>query len=352
MLATVSTKDFLDGLKAVGESTRLRIVMLLIAGELNVKDLTKVLGQSQPRISRHLKLLVEAGLIERYREGSWVYFRLAEGPTALHIRHLLSTAVDPTDRALARDRERALAVHQERSAAAQRYFEAHAAEWDRIRALHVADLNVERAMQAAFGEHFSRQPAGLLVDLGTGTGRILELMAGRVQRAIGIDVNQAMLAYARAKLDALGLRHCQVRQGDLYNLPLPDAQADIVTLHQVLHFLDDPARAIREAARLLRPSGRLMIVDFAPHEMEFLREEFAHRRLGLDPEQVTQWVEQAGLHVLTHKDMPPATPANRRPKPDKLTVSLWLCGARIGAGAGPKSITGTTGSTDTMEVVA
>jgi ubiquinone/menaquinone biosynthesis C-methylase UbiE len=352
MVPTVTTKELLDGLKAVGESTRLRIVMLLIAGELNVKDLTRVLGQSQPRISRHLKLLVEAGLIERYREGSWVYFRLAEGPSALHIRNLLSTAIDPTDRALARDRERAQAVNQERSAAAQRYFEAHAAEWDRIRALHVADLNVERAMQAALGEHLGRTPASLLVDLGTGTGRILELMAGRVQRAIGIDVNQAMLAYARAKLEALGLRHCQVRQGDLYNLPLPDAQADIVTLHQVLHFLDDPARAIREAARLLRPAGRLMIVDFAPHEMEFLREEFAHRRLGLDPDQVAQWVEQAGLKVLKQQDMPTTTSANRRPKPDKLTVSLWLCGARIVAGAATKTPAGKTGSTDTMEVVA
>ncbi len=352
MLPTVTTKDLLDALKAVGESTRLRIVRLLIAGELNVKDLTRVLGQSQPRISRHLKLLVEAGLIERYREGSWVYFRLAEGPSALHIRNLLSAAIDPADQVLARDRDRAQAVNQERSAAAQRYFEAHAAEWDRIRALHIADLDVERAMQTVLGAHLDHEPVGLLVDLGTGTGRILELMAGRVRRAIGIDVNQAMLAYARAKLEALGLRHCQVRQGDLYNLPLPDAQADVVVLHQVLHFLDDPARAIREAARLLHPAGRLMIVDFAQHEMEFLREEFAHRRLGLAPELVAQWAEQAGLQVLTQQDLSPSPAAGRRSKTDTLTVSLWLCGARPKPTSGKKTPAKKAGTTDTMEVVA
>jgi ubiquinone/menaquinone biosynthesis C-methylase UbiE/DNA-binding transcriptional ArsR family regulator len=346
MLATVTANELLEGLKAVGESTRLRIVMLLIAGELNVKDLTRVLGQSQPRISRHLKLLVEAGLIERYREGSWVYFRLAEGPAAQHIRQLLAQAIDTSDRVLAHDRERAQAVNQERSAAAQRYFQAHAAEWDRIRALHVADLNVERAMRAALGERLAREPAGLLVDLGTGTGRILELMADRVRRAIGIDVNQAMLAYARAKLDGLGLRHCQVRQGDLYNLPLPDAQADIVVLHQVLHFLDDPGRAIREAARLLRPAGRLMIVDFAPHEMEFLREEFAHRRLGLGSEQVAQWVEAAGLSIVQHQDLTPPAGSRRQSKLEKLTVSLWLCG-----GVSRPKPAGKTGSTGVMEAV-
>lgn len=348
----VSTRELLSSLKAVGESTRLRILVLLLAGELNVKDLTQVLGQSQPRISRHLKLLVEAGLIERFREGSWVYFRLAEGAAAQHIRQLLTDAVDHADRALARDRERAQAVNLERSATAQRYFEAHAAEWDRIRALHIADLDVERAIRAAVEERLGQGQAGLLVDLGTGTGRMLELLADRVLRAIGIDMNQAMLAYARAKLDQPRFRHCQVRQGDLYNLPLPDAQADIVVLHQVLHFLDDPARAVREAARLLRPGGQLLIVDFAPHELEFLREEFAHRRLGLAPEQVGQWVGAAGLGIIGQRDLTPAGTMARRRK-DKLTVSLWMCGDTPPRQARPTARpTSKTGSTDTMEIVA
>ena len=356
MPATVATRDLLASLKAVGESTRLRILILLLAGELNVKDLTQVLAQSQPRISRHLKLLVEAGLIERYREGSWVYFRLAEGPAAQHVRHFLLEAVDRTDRVFTRDRERAQAVNLERSAAAQRYFEVHAAEWDRIRALHVADLDVERAMRDVLRDWSGDGQAGLLVDLGTGTGRILELFAGSVRRAIGIDMNQAMLAYARAKLDEQGLRNCQVRQGDLYNLSLPDAQADIVVLHQVLHFLDDPARAVGEAARLLRPGGRLLIVDFAPHELEFLREEFAHRRLGLGSEQVGQWLETAGLGVLDHRDLMPGRAGKGRAL-QKLTVSLWLCGSIGARGDGPVVKPVATsgrdeGSTDSMEVVA
>lgn len=352
MPASVSTSELLDCLKAVGESTRLRIVMLLVTGELNVKDLTRVLGQSQPRISRHLKLLVEAGLIERYREGSWVYFRLAESPAAQHMRRLLTEAVDPADRVLARDRERAQAVSLERSASAQRYFESHAAEWDRIRALHVADLDVERAIRDALSAGAAAEPAGLLVDLGTGTGRILELMADRVRRGVGIDVNQAMLGYARTRLETLGLRHCQVRQGDLYAIPLPDGQADIVVLHQVLHFLDDPGRAIHEAARLLRADGRLLIVDFAPHEMEFLREEFAHRRLGLGSDQVAQWAAQAGLDVIGQQDLAPAPSGRARVKSGRLTVSLWLCGARSARRSGRQGPAPRSGSNDTMEVVA
>jgi ubiquinone/menaquinone biosynthesis C-methylase UbiE/DNA-binding transcriptional ArsR family regulator len=342
MSALVSTAGLLSSLKAAGESTRLRILVLLLAGELNVKDLTRVLGQSQPRISRHLKLLVEAGLIERFREGSWVYFRLAEGDVAHHIRHLLTEAIDPADRVLARDRERARAVNHERSAAAQNYFEAHAAEWDRIRALHIADLNVERAMLEAvntgLGQIADRSkaaaPVALLVDLGTGTGRMLELFADHARRAIGIDMNQAMLSHARAKLEALGLRHCQIRHGDLYNVPLPDAQADIVVLHQVLHFLDDPARAVREAARLLAPGGRLLIVDFAPHELEFLRDDHAHRRLGLATEQVTQWLETANLGVISQRDLKPNGPSAKN-HTEKLTVSLWLCAARQGVEIAP-----------------
>lgn len=357
MPQSISTSDLLASLKAVGESTRLRILALLITGELNVKDLTQVLGQSQPRISRHLKLLVEAGLIERYREGSWVYFRMAEGLAALHIRQLLERALDRDDRVLVRDRARAQAVNLERSTAAQQYFEEHAAEWDRIRALHIADLDVERAMRDAIDDPRAAKgrPATypLLVDVGTGTGRILELFADRFHRGIGIDINQAMLAYARAKLDAQGLIHCQVRQGDLYDLPLPDGQADIVVLHQVLHFLDEPARALREATRLLRPQGRLLIVDFAPHDLEFLRDDYAHRRLGLGTEQVAQWVEQAGLGVLAHRDLKPSDTGGQAQR-GKLTVSLWLCGA-ASSSPGTTALPGKTapeGSTDSMEIVA
>lgn len=311
----LTTKQTLTGLKAAGEATRLRVLALLAQGELNVKDLTRVLGQSQPRISRHLKLLVEAGLVERFREGSWVYFRLGHAGAAA-LAHAIVMALAPGDPVLARDRARADAVKRERADTAQAYFRAHASEWDGIRRLHVAEDEVEAAMGEALGEG----PFELLVDLGTGTGRILELFAGRARRGLGIDVNRDMLAYARAKLEAAGLDHCQVRQSDLFSLPLADGEADAVVLHQVLHFLDDPAAALKEAARILKPGGRLLIVDFAPHELEHLRETFAHQRLGFEPGQMRQWLKAAGLGLAEHRDLKPGRAAGA----DKLTVSLWL----------------------------
>jgi ArsR family transcriptional regulator len=232
-------------LKAVAEPTRLRMLVLLAQGELNVKDLTRVLGQSQTRISRHLKLLSEAGLVERAPEGSWVYFRLAEDGRGGEVARQILQGVDQTDPVLVRDRRRAEALQHERQDAAQAYFQSHAADWDRIRALHVAEADVEAAVASALGPG----PFDLLVDLGTGTGRMLELFAPRFRRGIGLDLSPAMLAYARAKLERAGLMHAQVRQGDIYDLPLGDRTADAVVMHQVLHFLSDPQRAMREAAR-------------------------------------------------------------------------------------------------------
>ncbi len=310
----LSRAHALAGLRAAGEATRLRILALLAAGELNVKDLTQILGQSQPRISRHLKLMADAGLIKRFREGSWVFFRLAESGAEAVLAQAIVASLDQSDLTLARDRARASAVQKARAEAAQVYFKAHAGEWDSIRALHVAEKDVETAMDQALGEG----PFNLLVDLGTGTGRILELFGARASRALGFDLNHAMLAYARMKLERTGLSHAQVRHGDLYNVPLPDNAADAVVLHQVLHFLDDPSAAIAEAARLLAPGGRLLVVDFAPHELEFLREQSAHRRLGFARDQLGRLLEGVGLKLGRFQELKP------EPAGGKLTVSLWL----------------------------
>ncbi len=316
MAGTLASDDLVTALKAAAEPTRLRILLLLAAGELSVKDLTQILGQSQPRISRHLKLLAEAGLVERFRAGSWAYFHVSDrthgGRLALDILALVNGA-EPI---VARDRERAEALKREREEAAQSYFRAHAADWDRIRSLYVAESEVETAI----GEALGPGPFKLLVDLGTGTGRILELLAGRYARGIGCDLNQAMLAYARSKLSKAQLTQAQVRHGDIYALSLPDGVADAVVMHQVLHFLSEPALAIREAARVLAPGGRLLIVDFAPHDLEFLREEYAHDRLGFAPEQVAQWMKDAGLSPIEQRDLAP----NKKGGAEKLTVSLWL----------------------------
>lgn len=308
--------DLVAALKAAAEPTRLRILMLLSQGELSVKDLTVVLGQSQPRISRHLKLLAEAGLVERFRDGSWAYFHVSERSEGGRLARSLVAAVDPRDTAIGRDRVRAEDLKRDRAAAAQDYFRDHAREWDRIRALYVAEGDVESAMLEALGPG----PFDLFVDLGTGTGRILELFAGRYARALGLDVNQSMLAYARSKLSAAGLVAAQVRHGDLYALALQDSSVDAVVMHQVLHYLTEPAHALREAARVLAPGGRLLIVDFAPHDVEALREAQAHTRLGIANEHVAEWIADAGLKTVLHRDLHPSVNDSAQ----KLTVSLWM----------------------------
>jgi ubiquinone/menaquinone biosynthesis C-methylase UbiE len=300
-------------LKAAGEATRLRLLVLIAEAELTVSDLTAILRQSQPRLSRHLRLLAEAGLVQRYREGSWAFFRLGERGGGADIARALIARLDPDDPIIARDRERLAAVRAARAAAAQNYFRRHAAEWDRIRKLHIADAAVEAAIRAALGD----QPVRSLLDLGTGTGRMLELFAKDIESGLGLDLSLDMLALARARLDRAGLKHCSVRHGDIYDLALPRDSFDVVIIHQVLHFLDDSARALREAARVLRPGGRLLVVDFAPHDLEFLRVEHAHRRLGFAAETVRQWLEAAGLDLVRQQTLPPGPEG-------KIAVSLWL----------------------------
>lgn len=311
----LSSSELVSVLKAAAEPTRLRILVLLRSGELNVKDLMQILRQSQPRLSRHLKLLHEAGLLERFREGSWVYFRLSEAARFGDLANGLTEAVDPFDPLISRDRERLEALKQDREHAAQAYFEAHAGEWDRIRALHVAEDEVEAAMREALSE----DPLNVLVDLGTGTGRTLELFADRYDRGIGFDVNQSMLAYARTKLSQAGLDKAQVRHGDIYNLNLPSEEADAVVMHQVMHYLADASGALAEAGRILKPGGRLLIVDFAPHQVDFLRDIHAHERLGFSTEQVAEWVRGSGLDLIETQEMAPMDSDTER-----LTVMLWL----------------------------
>jgi ubiquinone/menaquinone biosynthesis C-methylase UbiE len=300
-------------LKAAGETTRLRLLMLIAEAELTVSELTAILRQSQPRLSRHLRLLAEAGLVERSREGAWAFFRLGDRGSVADIVRSLIARIDPNDPTMARDRERLAAVRDARDAAAQNYFRRHAAEWDRIRKLHVADAAVEAAIIAALGG----APIRSLLDLGTGTGRMLELFASEIDRGLGIDLSLDMLALARARLDRAHLRNCSVRHGDIYDLALPRNTFDVIIIHQVLHFLTDSARAIGEAARVLRPGGRFLVVDFAPHDLEFLREEHAHRRLGFAAETVKQWLEAAGLDFVRQETLPPG-PEGR------IAVSLWL----------------------------
>src|SRR6476659_6639267 len=312
---TLSFDVLNSALKAAGEETRLRVLALLAEAELTVSDLTDILRQSQPRISRHLKLLAEAGLVERFREGTWAFFRLAEHGEGADVARTLIDRLNPGDQMIARDRARLASVRQARATAAQAYFRAHAAEWDRIRKLHVTDAAVEEAIRAALAD----KPFRSLLDLGTGTGRMLELFGPEIERGLGLDLSLDMLLLARDRLERAGLKNCSVLQGDIYDLPLANDSFDVVILHQVLHFLEDGARAIKEAARVLRPAGRLLVVDFAPHDLEFLRDEHAHRRLGFANDTVAQWMKAAGLDVVLQQSLAPE-PASE----GKIAVSLWL----------------------------
>ena len=310
-----SLDTLVDVLKTAGEPTRFRLLALVAAGDLTVTDLTEILGQSQPRISRHLKLLAEEDLIERYQEGAWAYFRLKRDGTAAVLVRTLLTAVSLDDPILARDRERLATVKQARAERAQHYFSRNATEWDELRRLQVSDAAVEKAMLKLVG----RNPVDSLLDLGTGTGWILQLLSNVYRRAVGIDASRDMLSVARANLDRAGIVKASVRQGDILNLPLDGQDFDLVTIHQVLHFLDQPERAIAEAARVLRPGGRLLIVDLAPHNLEYLRDEHAHVRLGFSHQTMADWLEKVGLDVQEVVDLA----ADKQGGPS-LTATVWL----------------------------
>ncbi|MFM9973396.1 MAG: ArsR/SmtB family transcription factor [Beijerinckiaceae bacterium] len=309
--ASITFKNTLAALEALGEPTRLRLAALLGEAELTVTELTTILGQSQPRVSRHLKLMVDAGLVERHREGAWAFFRLQEKGSARLVRDALA-AMDSADAVLTADRARLTEVRAERVKSADSYFAEHAVDWDRLRALHVAETDVEKALLSEIG----KGPFRAVLDLGTGTGRMLELLATRAERAVGVDASPAMLSVARANLERAGLRNAQVRHGDIYALPVERDSYDVVVVHQVLHYLDDHARAIREACRALRPGGRLFVVDFAPHDLEFLRAEHAHRRLGFTAQEICEDLAKAGLADATSRNV-------KSDRNTKLTVTIW-----------------------------
>lgn len=306
-------EQILAGLKATAESTRLRLLALFTRAELTVTEVTQILRQSQPRVSRHLKLMCEAGLIERIKEGSWVFYRLAEAGPAREIAQKLAELLPWNDTVLKRDLERLESVRKQRQDAAQEYFALNATQWDRLRALHIPEEQVEGAVLDLIGT--SQVPAYL--DLGTGTGRILELVSPRATRAVGIDLNGEMLSLARARIERAALPHVQVRRGDLFQLPYAERSFDLITLHQVLHYLEDPSSAVVEAARVLKPGGKLVIVDFAPHALEFLRDEHQHRRLGFADKEVSQWCKASGLSLSVTRAFPPRGASG-------LTVVVWL----------------------------
>ena len=310
-------------LRAAGDPTRLRLLLLLRQAELTVSELIEIVGQSQPRVSRHLKLLGEAGLVERFKEGSWVFCRAADRGTGAELGAAVAALADPNLQEA--DRARLANVREARAATAAAYFKANAKEWERIRALHASEKEVETAI----ARHLTARPIENFLDAGTGTGRMLELIAPHAKRAVGIDVSPDMLAIARDRLLRADIHNAQVRLGDTYRLPFLNGAAgngfDVVLFHQVLHYLDDPGAAVAEAARVMAPGARILIADFASHHEEFLREEYAHRRLGFSDREVEDWFAAAGLSTGGSETVAPQS------KSEKLTVKLWLATAKAKA---------------------
>ena len=307
----------LAALRAVAEPTRLRLVMLCARGELTVSELTQILGQSQPRVSRHLKLLCDAGLLDRFPESNWVFYRLSRSGRAGALAQQLVAACGETDPTIALDLQRLGAIKQQRADLASAYFRENAAQWHRIRSLYVDEREVEAALVDIIAAADPRD----LLDIGTGTGRMLEILAPRVENVLGIDQSREMLSIARVNLERSGLANGRVRRDDMYQLALPDASFDAAVIHQVLHYADRPAAAIAEAARVLRPHGILVLADFAPHTLEFLRDEHAHRRLGFEDDEIAEWCRAAGLDPAPSRALPG----------DPLTVVIWTAHRRAPA---------------------
>jgi ubiquinone/menaquinone biosynthesis C-methylase UbiE/DNA-binding transcriptional ArsR family regulator len=299
-------------LRAAAEPTRLRVLGLLAREELAGLELCRVLGQSQPRVSRHLKLMADAGLVERFPDGAWVFYRLTGAPAVRAMIEAALALVSDSDTVRERDAERLALVGGERARQADLYFAENAARWDEIRSLHTSEADVEAAIVEAAGPGPHRR----LVDLGSGSGRMLTLLGGSAKRSVGLDLSRRMLNIARSRIAEAGLVDCELRHGDILKTDLPSAEADLVVVHQVLHFLGDPAAALREAARLMAPGGRLLVVDFAPHDLEFLRTEHRHRRLGFSDAEMERWLAACGLGEVETRTLPAASA-------DGLTVKVW-----------------------------
>jgi ubiquinone/menaquinone biosynthesis C-methylase UbiE/DNA-binding transcriptional ArsR family regulator len=309
---SLTSDQAVEVLRAAAEPTRLRILALLAREEMAVLELARVLGQSQPRVSRHLKLLADAGLVERFPDGAWVFYRLASGGPSRALVDQALALVAAHDATFAHDAERLTGVSAERAAQAADYFAQNAERWDEIRSLYTSESAVEAAILEAAGEG----PFEQLVDLGAGTGRMLTLFADRARRSAGLDLSRQMLNIARGNVAAAGLAGCELRHGDIFDTRLADGAGDLVIVHQVLHYLGEPAAAVAEAARLVAPGGRLIIVDFAPHGLEFLRAEHRHRRLGFFDDEMERWLAAAGLGDLTMTALAP-------PASGGLTVKVW-----------------------------
>lgn len=299
--------------KALGHDDRLRIFALVGQAELTISELVQILGLSQPRITQYIKSLEDVGLVQRIKEGSWVFVRQSRRNQEFKpLFKAISALIPELDPIIQSDRKRLAAVREKRSEQVAEFFESVAQSKSQLGDEYVVQSDIQRSLNDLVGDH----RYDFMVDLGTGTGRMLKLFSERVGRGIGIDSNPTMLKVARHSLDGADLAHLTVRKGDIQAVPLQDGEADLVTLHQVLHFLDDPNEVLNETNRILRPGGHVIVVDFAAHNIDSFRTDYAHRRLGFSNEEVADDLHDAGFRLATTR-----TILSESDSPD---ITIWL----------------------------
>ena len=319
----------LNIMRALADPTRMRIALLIRQLELSVSEVVQILGQSQPRVSRHIRILDEAGIAERRREGAWVFLRPGPMLTDGTLEPLFALPGTDDAKPVLRDIKRLDEVRADRAAMAADYFTCHAAEWDSLRSLHIAEAEVEGALTTLIAQ----QPLGRVLDVGTGTGRMIEIFASQADRFVAVDNSVEMLRLARAKLaslpDAAAVQaYTEIVLGDFNKLPFADSSFDTILFHQVLHYAQTPDYAVAEAARLLAPGGRLVIVDFASHDFEELRSVHAHARLGFADDMIERSFTTNGLKLSGIETL----------EGGKLVVKIWSATRVLAAGQFPNPL--------------
>ena len=315
----VDPKRVIEVFKAVSDDARLRIMLLLRHGEMSVKELCEILDQSQPRISRHIKILADAELIDRSRQGSWLYCRLNRSDPMAQLIEPILASIAPQSAEIARDINRLNEIKAQRIADADAFFEANAQDWERIRALQIPESLLDQELRNFVAE----KPVSHLLDVGTGSGQILVALKGLFETAIGIDISSAMLRVARGQIEKAGLKNVELTQANIENLPENLGPFDCVLCHHALHFLRDPAAAIIQLARCVAPQGRLIIVDYLAHRHQFLADDYHHLWLGFDEPVLRQWIDAAGLR-LSHMQHYSATSARAGTDDPNLVIGLWI----------------------------
>lgn len=326
----------LETLKALADPTRLQLLLLLGQSELTVQELTEILGMGQSRISRHLKILAEAGLVAVKRQGTWGYYRQGlDNPLFAEIWPALRNRLQANPAQLEFQRRLAAVLEGRRRRSAD-FFERHARQWDALASRVLPMANYRPALEAALPN------CRLLLEVGLGTGGLLPVLRQRAERVVGVDQSQAMLQQASLRLARLQLDGVDLRLGEMTHLPLADAEADAVVLNMVLHHAPQPERVFRELARVVAPGGRVLVADLQRHEQEWVREDIADQWLGFEQAELRGWLESSGLEFEEYLPIA-GTPGE---------ASVFLLRARVPGAMNlgrPRRLTSTTRSTTDHE---